>query len=66
MEAEQITEGRLEVKLDPVEHQRFIWASEEEVRTRKVGDVELEFTSRDLEDTVLEAFRVRSEVNERL
>lgn len=63
MEAEQITEGRLEVKLNPVEHQRFVWASEEEVRAREVGDVELEFTTRDLGDTVLEAFRFRREGN---
>lgn len=63
VEAEQITEGRLEVKLNPVEHQRFVWASEGEVRAREVGDVELEFTTRDLEDTVLEAFSFRNEVN---
>lgn len=63
VEAEQTTEGRLEVKLNPVEHQKFVWASEEEVRAREVGDVELEFTTRDLEDAVLEAFRLRSEVN---
>jgi 8-oxo-dGTP pyrophosphatase MutT (NUDIX family) len=62
VEVEQITKGRLEVKLNPVEHQSFVWANEEEVKARKVGDVELEFTTKDLEDTVLEAFRFGSEV----
>ena len=55
-------EGRLDVKLNPEEHQSFIWASEDEVRARKAGDVELEFTTTDLEATVLEAFRTRKEV----
>jgi 8-oxo-dGTP pyrophosphatase MutT (NUDIX family) len=59
---EPMTAGRLDVTLNPVEHQRFVWASEEEVRAGAVGDVELKFTTRDLEDTVLEAFRLRSEV----
>jgi 8-oxo-dGTP pyrophosphatase MutT (NUDIX family) len=63
VEAEQITKGMLEVKLDPAEHQKSVWASEEEVRARKVGDVELEFTTRESEETVLEAFRFRSDVN---
>ncbi|KIM99741.1 hypothetical protein OIDMADRAFT_146347 [Oidiodendron maius Zn] len=55
-------EGRLDVKLNPEEHQSFIWASEDEVRARKAGDVELEFTMTDLEATVLEAFRTRKEM----
>ena len=59
VEVEKSADGRLEVKLDPSEHQRYVWASEEEVRVRKVGDVDLEFTMSDLEATVLEAFGVR-------
>jgi 8-oxo-dGTP pyrophosphatase MutT (NUDIX family) len=58
---EPTAEGWLDVTLDPVEHQRFVWASEEEVRARAVGDVELSFTTTDLEETVLEAFRLRRE-----
>ena len=61
---EKGADGRLEVKLDPSEHQRFVWGSEEEVRVRKVGDVELEFIMSDLEATVLDAFGVRREVSE--
>lgn len=49
-------EGRFDVRLDPDEHQQFVWATEEEVRSKKVGDIELRFTMKDLEDTVLLAF----------
>jgi 8-oxo-dGTP pyrophosphatase MutT (NUDIX family) len=52
-------EGTMDVKLDPEEHQSFVWATEGEVRARKVGDLELEFTTTDLEATVLEAFRTK-------
>ena len=34
VEVEKSADGRLEVKLDPSEHQRYVWASEEEVRVR--------------------------------
>ncbi|KAI9785994.1 MAG: hypothetical protein M1839_008260 [Geoglossum umbratile] len=51
--------GMLRVKLDPDEHQNYVWAAEEEVRTGKVGDVELKFTMDEQEAVVLEAFRVR-------
>jgi 8-oxo-dGTP pyrophosphatase MutT (NUDIX family) len=59
-------EGAMDVKLDPEEHQRFVWASEGEARARKVGDLELEFTTTDLEATVFEAFRTRREAKGRL
>jgi 8-oxo-dGTP pyrophosphatase MutT (NUDIX family) len=56
VQVETDAESRLMVKLDPEEHQRFVWASEEEVRTRKTKDVELDFTMEELEQTVLIAF----------
>ena len=59
-------ERTMDVKLDPKEHQRFVWASEGEVRARKVGDLEIEFTMKDLEVTVLEAFWIRREAKEML
>jgi 8-oxo-dGTP pyrophosphatase MutT (NUDIX family) len=59
-------EGTMDVKLDPEEHQRFVWASEEEARARKVGGLEIEFTMKDLEETVLEAFWIRKEAKEML
>lgn len=49
-------EGLLEPKLDPKEHEQFVWASEAEVRSRKVGDIELDFTSDQLQDAVLRTF----------
>ncbi|RFU31303.1 hypothetical protein B7463_g5013, partial [Scytalidium lignicola] len=59
VQVEQGTEGKLEVKLDPAEHQRFVWASENEVRAKKVGDLDLEFTTKETEETVLEGFKVK-------
>jgi len=53
-------EGKgMDVKLDPKEHQNFVWASEEEVKAGKVGELEIEFTMKDLEATVLEAFAIK-------
>jgi hypothetical protein len=53
----------LDVKLDPTEHQNYVWAAEEEVKARKVGDVNLKFTTGELEAVVLEAFRARREMS---
>lgn len=50
----------LHVRLDPSEHQRYVWATEEEVKARRVGEVELKFTTREQEAVVLEAFGARS------
>jgi 8-oxo-dGTP pyrophosphatase MutT (NUDIX family) len=63
VDAEEGAGRKLDVKLDPSEHQNYIWAAEEEVKARKVGDVELKFTTRDQEAVVLEAFRARREMN---
>ena len=54
--------GNLDVKLDRSEHQNYVWAAEEEVKARKVGGTELEFTTKDQEAVLLEAFRVRREM----
>ena len=59
-------EGTMDVQLNPEEHQRFVWASEEEAKGRKVGDLEIEFTTTDLEATVLKAFSIRREAKEML
>ncbi|KAL7916866.1 NUDIX hydrolase domain-like protein [Trichoderma velutinum] len=56
VQAETNNEGRMDVTLDPNEHQRFVWASEEEVKAKRVQDIELEFTAKDIECTVLAAF----------
>jgi 8-oxo-dGTP pyrophosphatase MutT (NUDIX family) len=52
----------LEVKLSPDEHQRYVWANQDEVKALKVGDIKLEFTTSDVEATVLEAFKLREGV----
>lgn len=46
----------LTVKLDPNEHQNLVWATEDEVRARKSGNVDLHFTRGEVERTVLSAF----------
>jgi 8-oxo-dGTP pyrophosphatase MutT (NUDIX family) len=63
VDAEKGAGGKLDVKLDPGEHQNYVWAAEEEVEARKVGDMELKFTSREQEAVVREAFRARREMN---
>lgn len=60
VEAEKDECGTLEVRLDPKEHQKYVWASESDVRRKKVGDVELEFTTVHMEATVLDAFTERT------
>lgn len=48
-----------DVKLDPKEHQNFVWATQEQVKARKIGDLILELTSNEAEATILEAFKIR-------
>ncbi|UKZ80099.1 hypothetical protein TrVFT333_007864 [Trichoderma virens FT-333] len=56
MQVETNNEGHMTVTLDPREHQCFAWASEEEVKAKRIEDIELDFTTKDLVCTVLEAF----------
>ena len=44
------------VKLDPKEHQNFVWATEDEVKARKVDSIDLLFTRDEVRCTVLSAF----------
>lgn len=44
------------VKLNPAEHQNFVWASEEEVKAKQKGDLKLTFTSLDSYNVIVEAF----------
>lgn len=50
--------SNFEVRLRPEEHQGFVWATEEEVRACKVGDVEIGFMMPEQEAVVLDAFAV--------
>ncbi|KAF1946840.1 hypothetical protein EJ02DRAFT_197846 [Clathrospora elynae] len=49
------------VVLDPVEHQKFLFASEEEIVNDVVGDVELVYISAPNKEVKLEAFKLRRE-----
>ncbi|KAI0533674.1 NUDIX hydrolase domain-like protein [Xylaria digitata] len=45
------------VRLNPEEHQGFVWATEDEVKARKVDNIDLEFTEETVVRTVLMAFQ---------
>lgn len=61
-EVEVEGEGRPVVRLDPEEHQDYLWVSEEEVRSGRVGGREIVLTAGGkTERMVLEAMRVRME-----
>jgi 8-oxo-dGTP pyrophosphatase MutT (NUDIX family) len=49
-----------DVTLDPNEHQAYLWATEDECRAGRKGDVELKFTTKDQENCILEGFRLRN------
>lgn len=49
------------VIVDPNEHAAFLWATEEEVRSKRMGGedgIELDFTTREQWEVILEAFRL--------
>lgn len=54
----EIGEGQV-VRLDPNEHQDFVWATEEEVMLERVGDKQTPFTKKRHRDVILEAFSLR-------
>lgn len=51
------------IALDPVEHQHFSWASEDEVVNDLVveGNIALKYISQENKDVKLEAFKLRRE-----
>lgn len=54
------------VRLDPDEHQDFLWATMEEVRAQRVGDREVPITTSAMSSVILEAFRLREEKAKRV
>lgn len=52
-----------EVRLRLDEHQDFLWATEEEVRLSKVGNVEIQFTKPQQQAVVLDAFAMAEASN---
>lgn len=51
-----------EVRLDPEEHDAFVWATEEECRAGRKGDLLLKFTTKGQEDAIWEGFRRKRDV----
>jgi 8-oxo-dGTP pyrophosphatase MutT (NUDIX family) len=49
------------VRLDPMEHQDYVWATEEEVRAQRIGDREVLVTNSGMLSLILEAFRLSRE-----
>ena len=49
------------IALDPVEHQKYLWADEEEVKADRVGDMQLTWITPPNKMVNLEAFRKRRE-----
>lgn len=58
VEVETNSDGRFDVTLDPKEHQQFVWATEEDVKAKTSGNIKLQFTTQELENTVTEAFKI--------
>lgn len=60
-------DGDMQVKLDPNEHQRYLWVTEDEAREGHTHDeqrnvIELAFTTKEQRDVVLEGFKVWREL----
>lgn len=53
----EVEEG--EVRLDPQEHQDYVWVTEEEARSQRVGEREILLTGQQMMRLVMEAFRLR-------
>ncbi|KAI3320361.1 NUDIX hydrolase domain-like protein [Xylariaceae sp. AK1471] len=50
-----------DVRLNPNEHQAFVWVTEDEAKAKQCGELDLAYTSKDQEDAILEAFSVKRE-----
>ena len=51
----------MKVVLDPIEHEEYLFATEEEVKNDKVGDIVLTYITPPNKAVKLEAFRLRQE-----
>jgi hypothetical protein len=50
------------VRIDPDEHQAYVWATEEEAKAGRVGELDIPFTHTSARKLILSAFQVRREV----
>ncbi|GKT51232.1 uncharacterized protein ColSpa_11413 [Colletotrichum spaethianum] len=58
VEVETAADGDVQVVIDPEEHEAFVWATEEEVRADRCGEVVLEWTSENQKLDVLKALEI--------
>ncbi|EXJ83691.1 hypothetical protein A1O1_07315 [Capronia coronata CBS 617.96] len=49
----------VQVRLDPNEHQAYLWADEDQVKAGRVREVDVEFTTAQQKEVVLEGFNIR-------
>ncbi|KAI0103882.1 NUDIX hydrolase domain-like protein [Nemania sp. FL0031] len=50
-----------DVKIDPKEHEAFVWVTEDEAKAKNCGEIRLSYTSVGQEKAILESFRSRRE-----
>ncbi|KAF7534618.1 hypothetical protein G7054_g6059 [Neopestalotiopsis clavispora] len=58
MRGKEHGEDGIEVKLDPNEHVKHVWVTEEQARAKKVGDIEIKYTTSAQEKTIYRAFEL--------
>ena len=57
-------EEEVKVKLDSSEHEAFVWATENEVRADRVGEMGVRFTTKEQKSVILQAFKVRVDLKD--
>ena len=63
VEAQRGSDGGFNVKLDPNEHQSYLWAAEDEVKAERAGDIELKFTTKGQKAIILDAFETAKKLS---
>lgn len=54
--------ARIPVKLNDAEHQKYVWATEEQIATENVGGQKLKYVSEQQKQVMLEAFEIQKHV----
>ncbi|KAF2141526.1 uncharacterized protein K452DRAFT_288217 [Aplosporella prunicola CBS 121167] len=60
-EGKEKTEKDIPVKLDPIEHQAYLWVTEDDIRRGEVDGIQLQFVTAAQTAVMLECFRQRRE-----
>lgn len=56
----------VDVRLDPSEHQNYVWATEDEVRLERVSDMDIRLTKAEQKQIILDAFQMRQKLKNNL